>query len=150
MLFHGTNQKGVEGILKQGFKNSKKGWFGQGVYMTDCSDKAQDYCTDDDGCGDCYIFVNEVLNSEKLQKKQQTLKFTYECSGYDQDTKPDNPFENHVFRHDEQLVEEDYKNDSIGRKYRNVCHNWMSALDEYVADETLIVPSYLITIKYDI
>ena len=67
MLFHGTTMKGVEGILKQGFKNSKKGWFGQGVYMTDCSDKAQDYCTDDDDdCGDCYIFVNEVLNSEKL------------------------------------------------------------------------------------
>ena len=81
---------------------------------------------------------------------KQTLKFTYECSGYDEDTKPENPFKKHVYRHDQQLVEEDYKKDSIGRKYRNVSHNWMSALDEYLADETLIVPSYLITIKYDI
>ena len=30
MLYHGTNQKGVTGILKEGFRNSEKGWFGKG------------------------------------------------------------------------------------------------------------------------
>ena len=72
MLFHGTNQKGVEGILKEGFKNSKKGWFGQGVYMTDCSCVAQGYCLDDDF--KTHVFVNEVFDSEKLKTKPQKLK----------------------------------------------------------------------------
>ena len=46
MLFHGTNSKGVEGILTEGYKNSKKGWFGKGVHMTDCSNIAWGYCID--------------------------------------------------------------------------------------------------------
>ena len=33
MLFHGTDEKGANGILKEGFKNSSFGRFGQGVYM---------------------------------------------------------------------------------------------------------------------
>ena len=37
MLFHGTKQKFTSGILKEGFKNSTNGWYGQGVYMTLCS-----------------------------------------------------------------------------------------------------------------
>ena len=27
MLYHGTSQKGVTGVLKEGFRNSEKGWF---------------------------------------------------------------------------------------------------------------------------
>ena len=34
MLFHGTSQEGVGGILENGFKNSKQGYFGEGVYFT--------------------------------------------------------------------------------------------------------------------
>ena len=29
MLFHGTKEKNVSKILKSGFKNSKKGWYGK-------------------------------------------------------------------------------------------------------------------------
>ena len=29
MLFHGTTEEGATGILKKGFKNSEKGWFGK-------------------------------------------------------------------------------------------------------------------------
>ena len=31
MLYHGTSEKGATGILKKGFRNSEKGWFGKGV-----------------------------------------------------------------------------------------------------------------------
>ena len=47
MLFHGTNDKGVESILKKGFKYSEKSWFGKGVYMTDCSTVAVSYSRGD-------------------------------------------------------------------------------------------------------
>ena len=30
MLFHGTSQKAATAILKEGFRNSEKGWFGKG------------------------------------------------------------------------------------------------------------------------
>ena len=66
MLFHGTNKKGVTGILKEGFKNSKRGWFGQGVYMSDCSNIARTYSEQynrDGGDSSHYMFVNEVLGS---------------------------------------------------------------------------------------
>ena len=44
MLFHGTkNKETAASILKEGFKNSLKGWFGRGVYMTDCPDFAMGY-----------------------------------------------------------------------------------------------------------
>ena len=64
MLFHGTNRKGAVGILKEGFKNSEKGWFGQGVYMTDCSTIALYYSSaGNTDISKNYIFVNEVLES---------------------------------------------------------------------------------------
>ena len=67
MLFHGTNQKGATGILKEGFRNSEKGWFGKGVYMTDCSEIALNYNKKFNVFAhNFYTFVNEVLESEKL------------------------------------------------------------------------------------
>ena len=42
-LFHGTKERAVEGILSSGFKNSQRGTFGQGVYLTDCSSIAYAY-----------------------------------------------------------------------------------------------------------
>ena len=150
MLFHGTTIKGVEGILKEGFKSSKKGWFGRGVYMTDCSDKAQDYCFDVNNYCNCYVFVNEVLNSEKLQTKQQVQKrFTNDFNDCYLYTKPEHMFEKHVYDESQLLTEADYKEDCIGRKYRNISHNWKSKLDEYVADETITIPRYLIVLNWN-
>ena len=64
MLYHGTSQKGVTGILKEGFRNSEKGWFGKGVYMTDCSHTALKYFSMAEKYSyNRYIFVNEVLES---------------------------------------------------------------------------------------
>ena len=148
MLFHGTNQKGVEGILKEGFKNSKIGWFGQGVYMTDCSCVAQGYCLDDDF--KTHVFVNEVFDSEKLKTKPQKKKLHNVYGACDQDTMPEHPFEKHVYDDSQQPSEEDYKEDSVGRKYRNVAHDSKSIYDEYLADETITIPRYLFIRKLQI
>ena len=70
MLFYITSRKGATAILKEGFKDSTREWFGQGVYVTDCSDINVDYS------GECNleylisyntVFVNAVLETEKIQ-----------------------------------------------------------------------------------
>ena len=43
MLFHGTGKKGVAGILETGYRNSIKGDFGRGVYLTESPDLASIY-----------------------------------------------------------------------------------------------------------
>ena len=154
MLFQGTNSKGVEGILTEGFKNSTKGWFGKGVYMTDYSYTANSYCSWDIYMTDCsgtaavhcgsfnennYIFVNEVLESDSLK----TIKHSRNEDMFDCDFKPENPFERHIFQESQKLNENDFKKDTLGRKYRNVA---VSVEDKYLADESLVVPRYLIVI----
>ena len=98
MLFHGTIQKRVIGILKHGSKNSKKGWFGKVVYMTDCSGIASDYSfrADLNSSDRYFIFVNEVLESEKLQ----TFTFDYDevCERGEVITQPKHQFEKHIYR----------------------------------------------------
>ena len=148
MLFHGTNRKGAVGILKEGFRNSTEGWFGQGIYMTDCSRIALMYsCISNNYntriCN--YVFVNEVLESEKLQ--------TFEIrgvTGVDKDTPLKCQFSKHTYKTSIQATEEDYREDHKGRKYRNVGHkkinsySYGSANDEYVAEESVTIPRYLI------
>ena len=154
MLFHGTNSKGVEGILTDGFKNSEKGFFGKGVYMTDCSYIARTYCnyksmTDCSGTAalhcnrfdeNRYIFVNEVLESNSLK----IIKHSKDEMLFDRDFKPENPFEKHVYEGSQNLTEKDYKEDDLGRKYRNVVVKNESEFDEYVADEIFVLPRYII------
>ena len=142
MLFHGTNSIGVEGILTEGFKNSTKGWFGKGVYMTDCQNIARFYsgteCKDD--C--VYMFVNEVLKSDNLK----TFRRCKSSLMGDHDNKPDYQFEKHTLKWSQKLTEKDYKEDSLGRKYRNIKVNKISQYDQYLADESLVIPRYLIVI----
>ena len=94
MLFHGTNKQGATGVLNGGFKNSESGWFGSGVYMTDCSYIALTYAAKYNE-GFCYchnfIFVNEVLESEKLQ----TFEFEI-IDMKDVSTPLKNPFNKHT------------------------------------------------------
>ena len=85
MLFHGTNQKGATGILKEGFRNSEKGLFGKGVYMTDWSEISLNYNKKFNVFAhNFYTFVNEVLESEKLQA------FNFDLNDIDKNTKPKN------------------------------------------------------------
>ena len=80
MLFHGTSRNGVRGILKEGFKNSTSGWFGSGIYMTDCADVAFGYSTSRNHSVNSKlynsIFVNEVLESQKLQTFVRALELS--------------------------------------------------------------------------
>ena len=63
MLFHGSGHAGVGGILQRGFKNSEQGYFGKGVYMTECSEVAYHYSRRQNPINnDGFILVNEVVN----------------------------------------------------------------------------------------
>ena len=146
MLYHGTSQKGVTGILKEGFRNSEKGWFGKGVYMTDCSKTAVDYSfrTDITSSDRYFIFVNEVLESEKLQ----LFTFDYDavCDRGEVITQPKHQFEKHIYKSGPQLTENDYLVDFEGRKYVNIT-NEDNMVDEYIAEASVTIPRYLIVIK---
>ena len=143
MLMHGTKKENVEGILKKGFINSKEGKFGQGVYMTDCSDVAFHRClVSRDTGGYKYIFVNEVLESEKIKVVNHKFHAFNKA-----DTKPEDKFQKHEMEGSKQLSEKDYRVDAQGRRYRNVSHNWVIMHDEYLADESITIPRYLIKLK---
>ena len=152
MLFHGTKNKDhATGILKEGFRNSESGYFGKGVYMTECSCTAFDYTgvrlNDVKGTEFLnYVFVNEVSGSEKIQ----TFTFTIgDALDMDEDNTAEltHPFEKHVKRHSPQPTEEDYKEDMLGRRYRNLEIHGESVLDEFVADAKVTIPRYLIALK---
>ena len=138
MLFHGTSKEGVTGILKEGFRNSEKGWFGKGVYMTDSSETAFHYSRHSDWSARYYyVFVNEVLESEKLRT------FTKPKYNNNVDTLPRHQFEKHFFKSSPQPTEEeDYVVDSEGRRYVNT--PMRGIFDEYVARARVTIPRYLI------
>ena len=149
MLFHGTSRKGATAIFKEGFKNSERGWFGKGVYMTDCSNIALDYsgeCNPDYSTSYNTVFINEVLETEKLQTYQ------YDCSEDKDhiDTPLKNQFNKHVYKSSSQATDENYKKDHKGRKYINIGHDYSSAYDEYVAEERVTIPRYLILFEYEL
>ena len=161
MLFHGTSVTGADEILKNGYENSKQGWFGEGVYMTDCgqvgvgyskdnfygflNDHVYDYIEDHGyyylkiSNRNAIIFVNEILGSEKLQ--------TFEFNGLkskDVDTPIKHPFTKYVLKNSPQIAKDDYKEDAEGRLYRNVAVEGTDIYDEFVADESVTIPRYLI------
>ena len=153
MLFHGTSKAAVQGILTEGFKNSEKGLFGRGVYMTDLSSTARHHgllksMTDCLGNAALYcsrfnenthIFVNEVLESHNMW----IIEHSRNESMFDRYSKPEHQFEKHVYERSQSLTEEDFKKDFLGRKYRNVA---VGEPGEYLADKSLVIPRYLIEI----
>ena len=145
MLFHGTSRCGVIGILNRGFKNSKDGWFGSAVYITDCSYNVQRYTMRNTHEYN-FIFVNEVLESEKLQT------FEFDIFGIKQNGNPlKNTFNKHIRnfngKKSAQTAEEYYKRDVKGRKYRNIVVDKYSTTDEYVAEASVTIPKCLILSK---
>ena len=144
MLYHGTSQKGVTGILKEGFRNSEKGWFGKGVYMTDCSCTALNYSKQlNVRAHNFYTFVNEVLESETLQ----TFTFDYNViyKRGDVTTLPKNQFEKHISKLSLMPIKEDYIVDVDGRKYVKTQEENM--FDEYIAEASVVLPRYLIILE---
>ena len=123
--------------------------------MTECSSRANVYT----GCSTngsekvnysvdkiyAYIFVNEVLQSEKLQTFEYVM-----LNVQDNSTKHEDKFRKYVQKvpSNKKLPEatkKDYKEDLHGRRYRNIPIYKQN--DEYVADETITVPRYLITFQ---
>ena len=73
---------------------------------------------------------------------------TLKTLSFGRDAKHEHPFEKYInFEGSQQLTEADYKEDAHGRRYRNVPHTLNSHLDEYVADESITVPRYLIEVE---
>ena len=112
LLLHGTKAPNVEGILKEGFKPSREGKFGPGVYLTDSFEMAFKYghCfVNDEGVPkkSCYVFVNKVkyataerpykiLNKEKCNDKKPeriNIKFAKPnyCAAFTNGTKYELP-----------------------------------------------------------
>ena len=144
MFFHGTNCDSSVGILKNGFKNSERGFFGAGLYMTECFDVAIGY-------SECkswpqtstFVYVNEVLTSE--DPKTHTFSF---YSNIDDVEKPlESKFCKHRHFNSPDATSNDYKWDEIGRKYRKTGLSKWSACDEFVADSSLVKPRYLIRLE---
>ena len=147
MLFHGSGPSGIGGILRRGFKNSEQGYFGKGVYMTECSEIAYHYSRrrnpiNDDG----FIFVNEVVKVG--EPRVSTYKSYNEL--YDVDSGIEHPFTVYVrdckYNIDCSCRVEDvkYKVDGKGRKYRDIGIEHYHLADEFVAGASLVKPRYLI------
>ena len=143
MLFHGTSYKGVTGILKEGFRNSEKGWFGKGVYMTDCSEIAFNYTLFKRDYSHRYIFVNEVLESETLQTSTFDYNVIYKRG--DVNTLPEHKFEKNFLKSSPQPTEEDYIVDLKGRRHVNTPKRRLA--DEYITEAKVTIPRYLIVLK---
>ena len=142
MMFHGTSLESASGVLKKGFKNSKSGQYGKGVYMTECSSNAffwafiKNYYKN----YNC-IFVNEVLGSKELQK----IKFSNR-SGTHFSLPLRNPFSKYIYKFSRrQPTKTKYKKDSLGRRY--VANTYISPADEYVADASVTIPRYLVLLE---
>ena len=87
--------------MENGYKNSKKGWYRKGVYMTDCVDVARS----DNHC----IFVNGVLESGSFQTFEFEIIFNVRDT-----TKDTCQFHKHINRISTQTAEEVYKEDFLG------------------------------------
>ena len=92
---------------------------------------------------DCYVFVNEVLESEKLQ----TFTFDHKsiCERGTVNTFPKHQFEKHFLKSSPQPTKEDYIVDLEGRRYVNTTKRCLN--DRYLADASVTIPRYLIVLK---
>ena len=111
--------------------------------MTDFYDVASGYSYHHSHKHLSYVLVIEVMRSDELQ--------TFEHESFD-DVRSNNAqligqFQKHVLTSSPQIGDEGYKKDFKGRRYRNVAVENESFKDEYVADESLVVPRYLIIKK---
>ena len=89
------------------------------------------------------IFVNEVLESEKLK----VFKFKTILENRDISEEL-HQFHYHHNERNPQPNETDYRKDSLGRRYRNLPFtNGKHTFDEYVARDTLTIPRYLIVFQ---
>ena len=152
MLLHGTSDINATEILKKGFVNSQYGYFGKGLYMTECSDMACHYSNRKmswkpesryETVTNC-IFYNEVIGSQYLDIKKydsyMDLKNIFDHANH--------PFRKYMHKSSPETIKQfDYTTDDQARYYRCKKMTASSLADEYVADAVLIKPRYLILLK---
>ena len=123
IAFHGTDEKGNDGILLSGYKNSSYGILGKAVYNTECAEVAYLYSVRSSVKAGktakikSYIFINE------LEQNKKDCGETVEFSTYfreDTDGKINNPFTIYRHKNTSQLENYQYVKDKHGRKFRNV------------------------------
>ena len=92
-----------------------------------------------------YIFVVEVAETQNLK----TLKF----STYNELIRENKPLEGefckHMYFKSKKIGKKQYKRDFLGRIYRNKEVQKWSIFDEFVADESLVKPRYLIEMEVE-
>ena len=148
MLFHGTTDTNSWGILQKGFRISKKenGYFGAGLYMTECSDVAMLYSNLSNSNKKpsenlLYVFLCEVLNS----KEMQTISF----AKYEPQTDPiQHAFTRYAHLNSPKPTENDFIHDEKGRRYRYTPISNYSMDDEFmVQDASFVKPRFLFELK---
>ena len=143
MLLHGSTVKSTAGILQEGFRNSEKGRFGRGLYLTACSDVALTYChlrTEDDVENHC-LFIGEVLNSKAMEWEPIFKPFLEDQLKQTLEEYPFSFFKNCVIDQPEDN-EENFKKDEKGRIYRFAPFKKHSWIDQYRVDAPLFIPRY--------
>ena len=169
MLFHGTGKESVAGILETGYTNSVKGDFGRGVYLTESSDSASIYAGGRSPEKPYFMFVNEILESQKLQTvfhenlslltaRDPTYRLEFKRlmdESYDVEfTKFVNKLKMEIseeqYKKDRlEKTEEKYRKDLLGRRYRNTAVDHKSLPDHFVADCQVTKPRYLIGFRHN-
>ena len=150
VLYHGTSFQNATGILRKGFEISQQGHFGQGVYLTECSEMAIHYSRRQDNIsadsnGKHYVFMNEVLNTKDLDTQISNAK----------PSKPPTSPVTHAFtkykfqwsRLAYSNNKNPYETDSNGLKYRGCPVNIWNSADEYVTAAESLKPRYLFEFK---
>ena len=157
LLFHGTCCKNSVGILNEGFKPSIEGIYGPGVYLTESSFRAVDFsqiksreeldeCFDEHNRKVSFVFVNEILDSDKLKviNAKDKVKVTFTK------TPRKNQFEKYIKSGCDKNIKHTYQKDSKERNIKSSKANILEEYNYYVCEEKLVIPRYLIQCSFDI
>ena len=154
LLFHGTNLSAVVGILEQGFRQSKGGKFGPGVYLTASPSCAHSYSLGRTGIEGLIsygmqsnygekpnIFLNVLVNEVLESKKLEVVK----CQPNKSYTSRENSFQKFIVKKaPENDSDETHEEDSSGRHIRTSAPKQRDDFNHYVCHEHMLIPRYLI------
>ena len=161
LLYHGTSFDGAVGVLEKGYKASTGGTYGPGVYLSASPSCSVSYSVNKTSRHGYYhgiisnskkssftvkqkqllnVFVNEVLESEKLkvvkchwnEPYSSYYSHKYQFARYiDDETK-------------EKRTNETYEKDSNGREIKTSRAKIRDEYGHYVCLENLVIPRYVI------
>ena len=153
LLLHGTKASNVEGILEVGFKPSKCGIFGPGVYLTDSFKYATSYgkCfVEEQGVIKClsYFFVNKI-NQNDVEVLPSRINEINTFQDYLSKTPVVQVFKSHTYRQTtfENSLEDKF--DSSNNRILQGTFQQENDSEETIvsAHHSLVVPVYLLEIE---